>query len=97
MIFTFCTLQYNNVKLSDLWFARKYGKGDDPNEYTLVTSGYGCAPEYVMSGDFTMKSDVYCFGVVLLEILTGQRLAWVTRASEQNPPTEPTTAPERPT
>ncbi|XBI99259.1 hypothetical protein VPH35_019367 [Triticum aestivum] len=75
---------YNNVKLSDLWFARKYGKGDDSNEYTLMTSGYGCAPEYVMSGDFTMKCDVYCFGVVLLEILTRQRLDWVTRASEQN-------------
>ncbi|VAH26823.1 unnamed protein product [Triticum turgidum subsp. durum] len=75
---------YNNVKLSDLWFARKYGKGDDSNEYTLMTSGYGCPPEYVMSGDFTMKCDVYCFGVVLLEILTRQRLDWVTRASEQN-------------
>lgn len=31
------------------------------------------APEYVLSGTYTMKSDVYSFGVVMLELLTGRK------------------------
>lgn len=31
------------------------------------------APEYAMHGQFSVKSDVFSFGVLTLEILTGQR------------------------
>ena len=31
------------------------------------------APEYAMDGMFSMKSDVFSFGVILLEIITGNR------------------------
>ncbi len=34
--------------------------------------GYS-APEYAMSGTYTVKSDVYSFGVVMLELLTGRK------------------------
>lgn len=38
----------------------------------LGSVGYS-APEYSMSGTYTVKSDVYSFGVVMLELLTGRQ------------------------
>jgi serine/threonine protein kinase len=31
------------------------------------------APEYAMHGQFSVKSDVFSFGVLVLEILSGQK------------------------
>jgi serine/threonine protein kinase len=31
------------------------------------------APEYAMHGQFSVKSDVFSFGVLLLEIVSGQK------------------------
>jgi len=31
------------------------------------------APEYVMNGLFSTKSDIYSFGVLLLEIISGKK------------------------
>lgn len=31
------------------------------------------APEYVMHGQFSVKSDVFSFGVLVLEIISGQK------------------------
>ena len=31
------------------------------------------APEYVQKGHFTVKSDVFSFGVLILEIISGQK------------------------
>ncbi|OWM74474.1 inactive protein kinase SELMODRAFT_444075-like [Punica granatum] len=43
-----------------------------PEEQVIGTSGY-LAPEYVEGGKISQKVDVYAFGVVLLELLTGRR------------------------
>lgn len=37
-----------------------------------MSSGY-MAPEYVMHGVLSVKADVFSFGVVVLEIISGQK------------------------
>ena len=36
------------------------------------SSGY-MSPEYAVDGEFSVKSDVFAFGVLLLEILSGKK------------------------
>ena len=38
----------------------------------MPCSGY-MSPEYAMHGEFSVKSDVYNFGVLVLEIITGKK------------------------
>lgn len=38
----------------------------------LIFRGY-TAPEYILERYLTLKCDVYSFGVILLEIVSGQR------------------------
>jgi serine/threonine protein kinase len=38
----------------------------------LTCSGY-MAPEYAMHGQFSVKSDVFSFGVLVLEMVSGQK------------------------
>lgn len=38
----------------------------------IESSGY-MSPEYAMEGLFSVKSDVFAFGVLLLEILSGKK------------------------
>ena len=40
--------------------------------YFSLCSGY-MSPEYAMDGIFSMKSDVFSFGVLLLEIISGKK------------------------
>ncbi|XP_052171232.1 probable serine/threonine-protein kinase PBL19 isoform X2 [Diospyros lotus] len=61
-------------KLSDFGLAREGPVGDRTHVSTDVvgTLGYA-APEYVDTGHLTIKSDIYSFGVVLYEVITGRR------------------------
>jgi serine/threonine protein kinase len=37
-----------------------------------MSSGY-MSPEYAMDGNFSVKSDVFSFGVLVLEIISGKK------------------------
>ncbi|MBA0844463.1 hypothetical protein Goarm_001559, partial [Gossypium armourianum] len=58
-------------KLSDFGLAKVGPIGDKTHVSTRVMGTYGyCAPDYAMTGQLTFKSDIYSFGVVLLELIT---------------------------
>lgn len=40
--------------------------------FSFICSGY-MSPEYVVFGKFSTKSDVFSFGVILFEIITGKK------------------------
>ncbi|KAJ4884123.1 Receptor-like serine/threonine-protein kinase SD1-6 [Raphanus sativus] len=51
-----------------------FGRDETEANTRKVVGTYGyMAPEYAMDGIFSMKSDVFSFGVLLLEIITGKR------------------------
>ncbi|KAF0934931.1 hypothetical protein E2562_028924 [Oryza meyeriana var. granulata] len=63
-----------NPKISDFGMAKIFEEeGNEVNTGHVVgTYGY-MAPEYAMEGVFSVKSDVFSLGVLMLEILSGQR------------------------
>ncbi|XAR52968.1 Non-specific serine/threonine protein kinase [Bertholletia excelsa] len=66
--------QSGSAKLFDISFSVSMPPGETQMEDIVVgTCGYA-DPEYVRTGLLNEKSDVYGFGMILLELLTGKRV-----------------------
>ncbi|XP_076961023.1 G-type lectin S-receptor-like serine/threonine-protein kinase At4g27290 [Bidens hawaiensis] len=63
-----------NPKISDFGLARKFVGPDTSAKTKKVVGTYGyISPEYAVHGRFSTKSNVYSFGVLLLEIVSGKK------------------------
>ncbi|MBA0633511.1 hypothetical protein Godav_025415 [Gossypium davidsonii] len=63
-----------NPKISDFGLARMFGDANLQANTNRIVGTYGyMSPEYAMEGLFSIKSDVFSFGVLLLEIISGKK------------------------
>ncbi|XAR56616.1 Non-specific serine/threonine protein kinase [Bertholletia excelsa] len=63
-----------NPKISDFGMARSFGGNESQANTDRVVGTFGyMSPEYAIDGLFSIKSDVFSFGVLVLEIVSGKR------------------------
>ncbi|KAG7962746.1 hypothetical protein I3843_09G080700 [Carya illinoinensis] len=64
-----------NPKISDFGMARMCVLDQTEGSTNRIVGTYGyMAPEYAMLGQFSIKSDVFSFGVLMMEIISGQKI-----------------------
>ncbi|KAH0772071.1 hypothetical protein KY290_016052 [Solanum tuberosum] len=63
-----------NPKIADFGMARLFTLDETQGNTSRIVGTYGyMSPEYAMHGQFSVKSDVFSYGVLVLEILSGQK------------------------
>ncbi|CAL1358333.1 unnamed protein product [Linum trigynum] len=61
-------------KISDFGMARIFSSNESEASTNKLVGTYGyMSPEYAMNGTFSTKSDVFSFGVMVLEIVSGMK------------------------
>ncbi|KVH88329.1 Concanavalin A-like lectin/glucanase, subgroup [Cynara cardunculus var. scolymus] len=63
-----------NPKIADFGMARLFTPEESQANTCQIVGTYGyMAPEYALHGQYSVKSDVFSFGVLVLEIVTGRK------------------------
>ncbi|XP_070007834.1 G-type lectin S-receptor-like serine/threonine-protein kinase SD1-1 [Nicotiana sylvestris] len=63
-----------NAKISDFGLAKSFGGDQMEGKTKRVIGTYGyMSPEYTADGKYSVKSDVFSIGVIILEIISGRR------------------------
>ncbi|XP_058739378.1 cysteine-rich receptor-like protein kinase 44 [Vicia villosa] len=63
-----------NPKIADFGMAKLFVLDQTQGNTNRIVGTYGyMAPEYAMHGQFSVKSDVFSFGVLVLEIISGHK------------------------
>ncbi|XP_042373317.1 receptor-like serine/threonine-protein kinase SD1-8 [Zingiber officinale] len=63
-----------NPKISDFGMARILDGDENAAKTKRIVGTYGyMPPEYIKNGRFSIKSDIFSFGVLILEIISGKR------------------------
>ncbi|XP_021719487.1 putative receptor-like protein kinase At4g00960 [Chenopodium quinoa] len=66
--------EHMNPKISDFGLAKLFGVDQIQGDTKRIIGTYGyMAPEYAITGHYSVKSDIYSFGVLVLEIVSSQR------------------------
>ncbi|XP_052183260.1 cysteine-rich receptor-like protein kinase 25 isoform X6 [Diospyros lotus] len=61
-------------KIADFGMARIFSMDETQGDTNRIVGTYGyMAPEYAMHGHFSVKSNVFSYGVLVLEIITGKK------------------------
>ncbi|XP_068489823.1 cysteine-rich receptor-like protein kinase 10 isoform X3 [Phaseolus vulgaris] len=69
-----------NPKIADFGMARLVLMDQTQANTSRIVGTYGyMAPEYAMHGQFSVKSDVFSFGVLILEIVSGQKNSGINK------------------
>lgn len=76
------------MQITDLGMAKNLRADDFPSRSDSParmqgTFGY-FAPEYTMVGRASLKSDIFSFGVVLLEIISGRQPIYKSKGREES-------------
>ncbi|XP_028788543.1 cysteine-rich receptor-like protein kinase 25 [Neltuma alba] len=63
-----------NAKIADFGMAKIFGADQTQGNTNRIVGTFGyMPPEYAMHGNLSVKVDVYSFGVLILEIISGQK------------------------